>query len=177
MKEVISMKNSKFIILCLTSILLIGGCGSSSNTIDKDLTNNIQVENKINLDKDNAIVINYSSNDYNAIHELFIKQQIQAQKEYIDKTVKITGQVTKIENDENGNIVISITSDKFSHIAHIYFDDNEENEEKISKLKVWGKDTKTNENGDVITVYGIFEEFEKLLNDNYVFKITNCEWA
>ena len=172
------MKKSKLIILCLTSILLIGGCGTSSNTIEKDLTDNVKVEeNKIKLDKDNAITISYSSDDYNSVYDLFSKQQIEAQKEYIDKTVKITGEVTRIENDRNGNIVISITSDKFSHIADIYIEDNKDNEERTSKLKVWGKDTKTNEKGDLIAVYGIFEEFEKQTNGNYVFKIIDCEWA
>lgn len=173
------MKKSKLVILCLATILLMGGCGAGTSSKTKeDVTENVSVEkNKIELDKDNAIVISYSSKDYNSIYDLFSKQQIEAQKEYIDKTIKITGEVTGIENDGNGNIVISITSDKFSHIADIYIEDTKDNEERTSKLKVWGKDTKTNEKGDLITVYGIFEEFEKQTNGNYVFKITNCEWA
>lgn len=158
------------------SAILLMGCGSKSvSTTQAPSQNQTSKEEKqVKLDKDNAINVSYEKNDdYKAIYDLFKNQEIKAKEQYINKTLNINGEIDRIQK-ENGYIVIYIMTKSHSYDAHLYFKDNEENESKIANLKRYSDSF---DKGDIISVYGIFEEFAKRKDENtYYIKVTNCEF-
>jgi len=158
------------------SAILLMGCGSKSVSNTSQAPSQTSKEEKqVKLDKDNAINVSYENDDYKTIYDSFKNQEIKAKENYLNKTLKISGEIEDIKK-KNGYIIVSIMSKSF--YADLYFTDNEENEAKIGTLKKWDKTSGASSSGkgDVITVYGIFEEFAKSANGNYYIKVTNCEF-
>lgn len=169
------MKKLKIISVCLMSIMLVG-CGTSHK-------NNNNVEQKqeemqeIKVNKVNPINIEYEDNSYLTVFDEFKKQEGKAQEKYINKTLKITGEVVDIEK-QNENIIVTIVSDNNFHTAILNFKDGEENEMKIGNLKEADEISGALEEGkgDVITVYGIFDEFAKIQGGSNYINLVNCEF-
>lgn len=174
------MKKSKIIKIVISiglSSILLMGCGSkntntkSSNADTQTQTTQQKEEKKVKLDKENAIVIEKEV-DYKNIYELFKKQEIKAKEQYLNKTLKVTGEISKIEK-EDGYIVIHLLSESHGNNINLYLEDTKENEEKTASLKTI-KDSL--DKGDVITAYGLFGEYAKRKGDTlYDIKLTNCE--
>jgi hypothetical protein len=160
-------------ILLGISIISVG-CAKSANNVKQTATK----KNVIKLDKNNAININDNDNDYEKIMNLFDTNEIQAKNKYLNKTLKITGEVSKIKEND-GTIIVSLMTKDNLYGATLNFIDTKENEKKITNLKVYD-DSKGYYNtirGDVITVYGYFKEYqvEQSVADGERIQITNCE--
>lgn len=174
-------KISKIILLMLIltiSILVTVGCGKTTETTSSQEKNEVNLD-KVKLDKDNAININYDNNDYLNIIDLFDKNELKAKSQYLNKTLKITGEVTEITQSDDDIIVHVMTKNNF-YGANLYFKNTKENEDKIMNLKLYdnSKGSSNTVRGDVITVYGYFEEYK---NGEFVsigdrMKITHCEF-
>jgi PBP1b-binding outer membrane lipoprotein LpoB len=177
------MKKSKIrmIISIGISVFLLSGCGAKNVTDTNQTQSQGQTskeEKQIKLDKGNAINLSCKKDDdYKSVYNLFEKQEIKAKEQYLSKTLKISGEVGDIEK-KNGYIIVSIMTESHSYDADLYFKDNKENETKIGTLKKWDKTSGAliSGKGDVITVYGIFEEFAKWTNGNNYIKVTKCEF-
>ncbi|MBX4267184.1 OB-fold putative lipoprotein [Clostridium estertheticum] len=165
----------KLVIAILLGISIFSvGCGKSTNNVKETATK----ETVIKLDKDNAININYNNGDYKKIINLFNTNELQAKNKYLNKTVKITGEVSNIKKNDGLIIVSVMTNDNF-YGAMFKFKDTKENEDKLINLKLydatkgWDKAIR----GDVITVYGYFKEYkgEQSVPDGERIQITNCE--
>lgn len=169
------MKKLKIISICLMSIMLVG-CGTSSKS-----NNNVEQKQEeiqeIKVDKENSINIEYEDNSYLAVFDEFKKQEGKAQEKYINKTLKITGEVVDIEK-QNENIAVTIVSDNNFHTAILNFEDSEENETKIGDLKEADEISGALEEGkgDVITAYGVFDEFAKIQGGSNYINLVNCEF-
>lgn len=166
-------KNLGIAILLGISIISVGCAKSTSN-----VKPNASKETSIKLDKNNAININYADKDYEKIMNLFDKDEIQAKNKYLNKTLKITGEVSKIKKN-NGSIIVSLMTKDNLYGATLNFKDTKENEGKITNLKVYD-DSNGYYNtirGDVITVYGYFKEYkvEQSVADGERIQLTNCE--
>lgn len=160
------------------AMMLFTGCGSKSKTTTTDQkqdTQNTQTAQKeeIKLDKSNAINIEYSNvDDYKTIYNSFKENKSTAKDKYIGKTVKISGEVSRVEKT-NDYIIVWIMAKGHAYDAGLYFKNTEENDTKTTKLKEWG----VGQEGDKVTAYGIFEEFGKIPSSNDYLKITNCEFV
>lgn len=172
------MKKSKIIKIVASiglSAVLLMGCGSksvSNTTQSQSQTQTSKEEKQVKLDKENAITINFDKNDdYKTIYDSFKQNLTQAKEKYLNKTLKISGEVSKVEK-KNGYIVVYIMSKNHSYDAGLYFKDNEENETKTTRLKKWDNAS----GGDIVNAYGIFEEFGQIPSGNDYLKVTNCEF-
>ncbi|NFI55897.1 hypothetical protein FDA48_05830 [Clostridium botulinum] len=160
----------KILILLLLGISIFSvGCGRSDNNVST-ISNNKEIEEtKTKLDKDNAINIEYDNNNYKEIQDVFINNKLQAQNKYINKTVKITGEVKKITTTDGTIKVVIMAPNRFK-VAFLEFKNTKENESKIMDLKTYNKDNDTK--GNLITVYGCFTGI-----DDVNMLIENCEFA
>lgn len=132
------------------------GCGKTNN-IKEPSKKTVKI---IKLDRENAININYDNKDYEEILHLFKTNEVKAKDKYLKKTVKITGEVTKISESNNGITISVMTKDKF-YGANLEFEDIKD-KEKLMNLKVYD-DSEGYHNiirGDIITVYGIFDQYK-----------------
>lgn len=151
-------------------------CGKT-NTNDSNI-NDSQKEIKIKLDKENAISVNYDNKDYEDILHLFKTNEVQAKDKYLKKTLKITGEVTKISETGETIIVSIMTKNKF-YGAKLEFENVKANKDKLMNLKVYD-DSQGRHNevrGDIITVYGVFNEYKDgaTVNDGDRINIKYCE--
>jgi hypothetical protein len=173
--------------ILLMSILTIGilvtvGCGKTTQTTSSQETKetNSNKKDEVKLDKENAIPISYDNDDYRNILDLFDKNEIKAKSQYLNKTLKITGEVKKITKSNDGYIVVHvITKDNF-YGANLYFKNTTENENKIMNLKIYdnSKGSSNTVRGEVVSVYGYFEECKngQSVSTGDRMKITNCEF-
>lgn len=159
-----SIKSIGITIILVLSILSIGCANTTGDSSNKN--------SEITLDKDNAISLDYETKEgYKEIFDAFTDDTIKAKEEYVNKTVKISGEVAVIEK-KGGYIIVSIMSKKGTYNAKLYFTDNDDNENKINKLQKRDNDKV----GEIITAYGIFEEYGDIqATDVHYLKITNCE--
>ena len=92
--------------------------------------------------------------------------KLNAEETYLNKTIKITGEITEI-SPENNKIKVALTSpDK---LRAIYLEFNESY--KDSLLKLHSYDSRNKQDGDIITVYGLGSKF-----DNICLVLSNCEF-
>lgn len=163
------------------------GCGNANNIKSTTSPNKESTakevadeEKPVKLDKENAINVGYEKDDdYKDIMNLFDKNQLQANDKYLNKTLKITSEVNEIKTN-NGQIIIYVSTESKFYGTDLVFENTKENQDKIKNLKLYddSKGYKNVTRGDVITVYGYFENYNQYTGTiGEKMKITHCEFA
>ncbi|WP_288326057.1 hypothetical protein [uncultured Clostridium sp.] len=156
------------------SILTIVACGKAK--VEPTETDEYYIDDegvevmKFKLEKENPVIINYDDDSDKEISNLIANDSLKAKEKYLEKTIKITGEVTKIIDEDNGIIKVVITTPNKLGATYLEFDDSKENKEKLLNLKVYDKNKEID--GDLITVYGYGTRF-----DNVCLVISHCELA
>lgn len=145
-------------------IIPLAGC---SDKKDNQNTNTSYVDatedKKIKLDKENAVEVTYN---YDAFKETVLgKNELQTKEKFLNKTIKVTGEVESIESTENTITVVVTTPNK---LGAMYLKFNSSYKDKLIDLKLYDKYKRTD--GDIITVYGYSTGFE-----NTCLVLENCE--
>lgn len=153
------------IIILGISIFSFMGCNNS----DKALNTDISLENetsKIRLDKKNPIIIDYNNDSYSKATQMIAKNRLEAEETYLNKTIKITGEVRTITT-QNDKILVVITPPDRLGAVHLEFDSSYK--DKLLDLNLYDKQNKTD--GDIITIYGYCSKF-----DDVCLFLSNCEF-
>lgn len=172
------IKKSLLVGMSIVTILSVAGChsnsGNKSDSVGDDNSETYESyeeykeKSKIKLDKSNPVVINYDYEDYTKIQDEIKDNKLKAEEKYLNKTVKVTSQLSTIKTNGNTIIVYLTSSNDIGGIV-LEFERTDEIKSKLLSLKQYDKSTKTE--GDIVTVYGYCSEF-----DGLKLKLTNCEF-
>lgn len=154
------------IILGISLFSLIG-CGSSSEkTLTTDVSLSDDETSTIKLNKNNPVIVNYEDDSYSELSNMVAHNELKAEETYLNKTIKITGEVCEITT-KNNKIIVVVTSPNKLGAVYLEFDNSYK--DKILNLNLYDKVNK--KDGDIITVYGYCSKF-----DNICLVLSNCEF-
>lgn len=170
-------------VVATVSILSLTSCGKTSlqdvsASIEvnkgKEETNKQEIP-KVKLDKENAISIT-TTEDYKNLVEMYNTERTKVKKDYIGKTLKVSGELIQVDKDKiNNKIIVSIVAENRIEVIAAYFDFTEDIEIKLDSMKKRGHGVGRKQIGSSISVYGILTEFKES-NGAYIPQLTNCEF-